>query len=145
MNALKFSSAEGGIVVTGKTFEVKEILKAHGASWQASASGWFFSGRTDVEALRAEVEAEVEAIAAAHKAELAAARAHRKWLLRTPEGQAHAAAEVKARVVAARVAGAYWICCDNCRVINWSRKTTACDACYPDGHIRICGCCYTGD
>jgi hypothetical protein len=153
MNALNFVSSEKGIVVTGKTFDVKDILKAHGASWSPEAAAWVFRGKTDVEAVQAAVTAEIEAAAAAKKAarkvELAKAKAVREWL-KTPEGKAHAVAEAKARVVAARAAGAHWICCDKCEVIDWARQHTACMACaHWDGQsynsFRVRGMCYTGD
>ena len=153
MNALNFASSEKGIVVTGKTFDVKDILKAHGASWDSHGNAWVFRGKTDVEAVRILVVAEIEAAAAAKKAarkvELAAAKAHREWL-KTPEGRAHALAEERARVVAARAAGAHWICCDACNVIDWGRQHTSCTVCaHWDGQsfssFRVRGMVYTGD
>jgi len=152
METLTFANSEKGIMVTGKTFGVKEILKAHGGSWDPAAAAWIFRGQSDMEAVRSLVVAEVEVTAAATKATAAAARkatreankVQRDWL-KTPEGRAASAAAEKARVTAARNAGARWICCDNSTVIDWARKTTSCSACYPDGHIRVRGCCYTGD
>ena len=114
MNALKFASSEKGIVVTGKTFDVKDILKMHGASWDSQGNAWVFRGKTDVEAVRILVTAEIEAAAAAKKAarkvELAAAKAHREWL-KTPEGQAHAVAEARARVAQRAVRRAQTLPC----------------------------------
>ena len=118
MNALNFANSEKGVVVTGKTFVVKEILKAHGASWNPHDSAWVFRGKTDVEAVVAEIESAV--VREANKVQ-------------------------RVSVAAARAAGARWICCDNCHVIDWARQTTDCSACYPDGHIRVRGCCYTGN
>ena len=137
MNSLIFATSEKGIVVTGKTFDVKDILKAHGASWDSGA--WIFRGQTDVEAMRAAVAAEVEASVAAKAAAKKAAKAVRAWL-KTPAGQAQAVAE-------ARAAGAYWICCDACKVIDWERQHTSCTACVRQStsSFRVRGVVYTGD
>ena len=139
MNALIFATSEKGIVVTGKTFDVKDILKAHGASWDSQMAAWVFRGQGDVEAVRAAVTAEVDAAVAAKKITLAAAKAHRAWL-KTPAGQAHAVAE-------ARAAGAYWICCDKCKVIDWERQHTSCTACVRQStsSFRVRGVVYTGN
>ncbi len=135
MNALDFAVYEKGVVVTGKTFDVKDILKAHGAAWDSQMAAWVFRGQGDVEAVRATVAAEVDAALAAKSAAKKAVKAHRAWL-KTPAGQAHAVAE-------ARAAGAYWICCDKCKVIDWERQHTSCTVCVRSFRVR--GVVYTGD
>ncbi len=139
MNALDFAVYEKGVVVTGKTFDVKDILKAHGASWDSQMAAWVFHGKTDMEAVRAAVAAEVEAAVSAKSAAKAEAKKARAWL-KTPAGQAHAVAE-------ARAAGAYWICCDACKVIDWERQHTSCTACVRQStsSFRVRGVVYTGD
>jgi len=126
MNSLKFSASEKGIVVTGKTFDVKEILKAKGASWDPDSAAWIFRGKT-MQAVFDLLTAEVEAA----KARL---KARPKTRLNTPEG-------LRSRVVAAKAEGAYWICCDDATVIDWRQKTTTCDK----HNFRVRGCYYTGD
>jgi hypothetical protein len=151
---LQFSVSDGGVFLTGKTFDVKDILKAKGAVWNPNKVAWFFAD-TDVDRLRASLEADVEACMAARKSEkkqeLAAKRAHRKWLT-TPEGQAHLAAEEKERVrwaLGQKALGNYtylWICCEECEVVDWKRQNTYCLAHAEGGNaFRVRGGIYTGD
>ena len=133
----------------GKTYDVKEQLKANGGRWNAHANGWIFRDCTDVEELRSRLEEVVEHAAVekkrAHKVELAERKMHREWL-RTPEGMAYTAAEEKARVAAAVAAGSTWICCAECEVIDWQRQTSSCQVHAVDGTtFRVRGNIYTGD
>jgi hypothetical protein len=52
----------------------------------------------------------------------------------------------KIRVRQALSAGAYWICCEECEVISWSRMTTSCLKHAVDKTAyRVRGSIYTGD
>ena len=131
--------------MSGKTFDVKDHLKAKGARWDAKVSGWIFRDRTNVEELREELREVVEAAEFRRKQELAEQKLRRKWL-RTPEGREYAAAEEKKRVAEAVAAGCGWICCEECEVVSWERKTTSCAVHAVDGNtFRVRGCIYTGD
>lgn len=145
MNSLCFSVSDKGVVVTGKTFDVKEILKEKGATWDSDGRVWIFRGQVDPDAVKLLVQGAIEALVAekkaARKVELTAAKKHREWL-KTPEGQAYSAAEAKARVIAARASdGGFWICCDDCTVIDWGRRHTFCK----HHEFRVRGMVYTGD
>lgn len=148
MNTLTFTTTAEGILVKGKTFDVKEELKANGGRWDARANGWMFRDCTDVEELRSRLEEVVEQVMLekkrAHKVELAERKKHREWL-RTPEGMAYTAAESRKRVAAAVAGGSPWICCAECEVIDWQRQTSSCQVHAVDGNtFRIRGNIYTG-
>jgi hypothetical protein len=123
-------------VVTGKTYDVKEVLKAAGAYW---ASGtWIFRNRQDVKALQEEICSGVESAAA--KAAIAAkeAKAYAKWL-QTPDGK-------KYSVQQAVQQGVTWICCESCEVVDWKRQHTYCLKHAEGGNaFRVRGSIYTGD
>ena len=152
MENLNITTTTEGILVKGNTYDVKELLKAKGGRWNAHANGWMFAFafalRTEDElreALREGVEYAALEKKRAHKMELAERKKHREWL-RTQEGMEYAAAEEKARVVAAVAAGSPWICCTECEVIDWKRKHTSCRAHAVDGNtFRLRGNIYTGD
>ena len=132
----------------GKTYDVKEQLKAKGGRWNAHANGWMFDGSTEVEELRSCLEQDVEQAMLekkrARKVELAERKMHREWL-RTPEGMAYTAAEERKRVAAAVAAGSPWICCAECEVIDWHRQTSSCQVHAVDGNtFRVRGNIYTG-
>ena len=98
-----------------------------------------------MDVVRGLVEEQIEALAAekkaARKVELAAAKKYREWL-KTPEGQAHARAEARARVIAVRATvNGSWICCDECCVMDWGRQHTSCAV----HEFCVRGMCYTGD
>lgn len=148
MNTLIFTTTEGGILVKGKTYDVKEQLKANGGRWNADANGWMFRHTTNVDELRSRLEKDVEQVILekkrARKVALAERTIHREWL-RTPEGMAHTAAEARTRVAAAVAAGSTWICCAECEVIDWQRQHSSCQVHAVDGNtFRVRGNIYTG-
>jgi hypothetical protein len=154
MTTLQYILSDDGVLVTGKTFDVKDILKAKGAVWNPSKSAWFFP-KTDVDTLRASIAVEVnermDAMKIQRNQELAAQKAHKKWLA-TPEGMAHVAEKEKEKVrwaLGQKAVGNYsylWICCEECQVVDWNRKSTYCLAHAEDGNaFRINGGIYTGD
>jgi hypothetical protein len=138
---LRFSVNTKNLIVTGKTFPIKEHLKALGGIWQSPQ--WLLPLNFDtplnranlVEILRCTLNAEKEAEKAKYEYE------------RSPEGKA---AALKA-ALALKATGAYhWICCDQCKVIDWFRQETWCEACSVDyGTHRECyrlrGMIRTGD
>ncbi len=50
---IQVDTVSGAHVVTGNTFDVKHILKRHGARWDAFRAGWRFES---IEAARAAAE-----------------------------------------------------------------------------------------
>jgi len=138
MDKLVFTQTDEGIVVTGKTYDVKDVLKSAGASWEPISSGWIFRGKRDLEELLGSIREDVLAATLATKSRAQAEKDHRKWL-KTPEGK-------KYLVQQALQQGVYWICCEDCEVVDWSRQTTNCQKHSEGGNaFRVRGCIYTGD
>lgn len=136
MDKLIFTQTDEGIVVTGKTYDAKDVLKAAGASWVQRR--WIFRDRQDMEALRDEVREDVEAAAAKAAKAAKEAKAYTKWL-QTAEGQ-------KYSVQQAVQQGVSWICCEHCEVVDWKRQSTYCQTHAEGGNgFRVRGCIYTGD
>jgi len=142
MPSLSFTVVDTGVMISGKTFNVKDRLKELGGRWNPQVSQWSIPAAADSPALRDELEA----LASQKKAEEAAANKAARLYAASPEGKAAAAAEEKQRIKAAVAAGSTWICCDKCTVIDWSRQHTSCQACAIDGNtFRKRGNIYTGD
>ena len=131
MNKLSFSVYYGadidtiaGIAVGGKTFDVKEDLKAAGAVWSPGAQRWIFRELRDIAAARV-------ALGLPAEEPVKPVKRVRKPKVMKPE-------EMIARLDAAIAAG--WVCCRR-GAVDWACKTVACDA----HGVRVRGCCYTGD
>jgi hypothetical protein len=136
MENLTWTKTREGIVVTGKTYDVKGVLKKAGATW--SSPSWIFRNREDIHAIQDEIRADVNKAVAAAKAAAQAEKAHQKWL-KTPEGK-------KYLVQQALQQGINWICCEDCEVVSWGRQSTYCQRHTEGGNgFRIRGCIYTGD
>jgi hypothetical protein len=125
MFTLLFTTTATQLIVTGKTFPIKEALKSIGGIWNSPR--WILPLNADspltranlVESCRRGILAEKEAVAAAQKARLA--------YLASPEAVKDA--------LKAKEAGDhsfYWICCDQCKVLDWERQYTSCQACGQD-------------
>jgi hypothetical protein len=125
MFTLLFATTATQLVVTGKTFPIKEQLKELGGIWQSPA--WLLPLNADapltrailVENCRRALLAEKEAEKVAEKARLA--------YLASPEAVKDA---LKAK--AAGDPSYHWICCDQCKIIDWFRQHTSCQACGQD-------------
>jgi hypothetical protein len=130
MFMLLFTVTAKNLIVTGKTFPIKEQLKALGGIWQSSR--WVLPLNADapltranlVEQCRLAIKAEKETAAAAEKARLAY-----KY---SPEFVKDA--------LKAKAGGDYsynWICCENCVVLDWDRQHTRCTSCGADYGTHI--------
>lgn len=145
---LNFKTIHTYLVIGGKTFHAKEVIKSFGGKWDPIMNAWLMPSIHDNEEFRKTLQ--YKASVAENTAKLeekmkrAAARAHAS----TPAGIAEAAAKAKALVLEClemkKKTGAYsWICCEDCVVIDWRRQTTSCNTC---GHtFRARGMVYTGD
>lgn len=136
MSSLSYTVCPEGVLVGGKTYAVRDTLKAVGAVWNPARKGWVVAG-AQVEAVRGWVEEvlaeEVVKAKKLRKEELAAARAQKAWEA-SPEGR-------RARVDQALAAGTHtWICCADCNVIDWTRKTSDCSV----HGFRLRGCSWNG-
>lgn len=152
---LTFTTTEDYLLIGGKTFYIKESLRTLGAKWRKDSSSWalciFFDSEELRNAMLKDVESAQKLERKKKRDEAKVARAY--WA--SPEGQAQAAEDERQRVKYAldekKKTGAYWwICCEECRVIDWHKKHTSCRACAEwDGYcwnsFRVNGAIFTGD
>jgi hypothetical protein len=140
METITLTKNAVGIAVGGKTFDVKDVLRAAGARWDAATSTWIFRGAEDVQhvanTIRDAVEDVRQRIAEARVAE----KARAAWL-KTDEGKAATLAAEQKRVAAAFHAGTFWLCCASCTVVDWKRQHVSCK----EHGFQVRGGLYTGD
>jgi len=162
---------DGSHTITGKdTYELKEAIKRCGGKWAPLTMSWVVPAdrslaplEAAMQALKEMRDAEAEAKRAADEefrktAEALAGRALKKAELKAARATAKlekaAAAEkerVKACLVEKAKTGAYWwICCENCRVVDWYKMHTYCWDCGSDEGLyrncfRVRGSIFTGD
>jgi hypothetical protein len=152
---LEFKKTDTSLLVSGKTFYAREVIKALGGTWDGVERVWILPGHIDNEMLREDL-----VIKAANKEKEEKKRAkeeaaaHRAYAA-SPQGIAAAREAEKQRIAACieqkNKTGAYhWICCENCTVIDWGRQHTSCKACATwDGQswntFCVRGRRYTGD
>lgn len=130
------------LIVSGKTFNVKDKIKEIGGSWNPRLSQWSIPVTADTPEMREGLEEDVKKVKNKEANDREAARLYAK----SPEGKAAAATDEKLRVKAAVAAGSTWICCENCEVIDWTRKHTSCNTCGCDGNtFFVNGKLRTGD
>ena len=139
MDTITLTKTDKGVVVGGKTFDVKEILRAAGARWSASGA-WVFHGE-EVAAIADMIRSAVEDCVADVRRRAAEEKRQKAWL-KTEEGKAAVAVAERARVAAAfaSVAG-HWLCCPHCEVVDWARKHVSCKV---HGFL-VRGALFTGD
>jgi hypothetical protein len=140
--SLSFTLVDSGVLIGGKTFNIKDRLKEVGGRWNPQKSIWSIPTASDTPELRQELEA----LARQKKKEEDAAKKAERLYAKSPEGKAVAAAAEKQRIKAALAAGSTWICCEKCEVIDWIKQHTYCQACGVDGNsFRVRGNIRTGD
>ena len=144
MPSLYFSSTDDGVLISGKTFNIKDRLKEVGGRWNPKTSLWSVAADTP------ELRQELEALATQKEKEEAAAKKAARLYAASSEGKAAAAAaekELILKIVAEKKAGKYhWICCENCEVIDWDRHHSSCSSCGHDGNtFFVDGKLRTGD
>ena len=117
MPSLLFKTHQESLIVSGKTFHIKETLKLHGAKWNHSLGAWAIPIILDSPDLRAELEAIATERIVEDKAQLRAKRLFTK----TPDG------------IAARTAqqlqyahGRGWSCCESAYVMDSDRGHVGC-------------------
>jgi len=130
MFTLLFTVNPTQLIVTGKTFPIKEELKALGGIWQTPR--WVLPLNADSPLMRAKL---VESCRLAIKAEKETAKAAEKALLAYKYSP-----EFVKDALKAKAAGDYsynWICCANCVVLDWARQHTRCTGCGADYGTHI--------
>lgn len=147
---LVFSKTEQNIVIGGKTFYAKEAIKSAGGNWDAEKRCWTISRDVNPEILKELEEVAKEAVKK-EKHEKKTAMAFAK----SPEGIAKHEEDERLRIASCleqkkKDGSFHWLCCENVKVINWSRQHTSCKACATwSGQswntFRVRGSIFTGD
>ena len=146
MFTLYFNTNETQLIVSGKTFPIKDQLKNHGGRWDAGR--WLLPLNADSPLFRANLVEQCRLAVIAEKKAKEDERAEqikRIAYLHSPEF-------VKA-AVASNATGDrtyFWICCEQCRIVSYERQSVWCNACGADsgGHIEgyfVRGRLRTGD
>ncbi len=117
MPSLSFKTHQDSLIVSGKTFQIKETLKLHGAKWNPDLGAWAIPLTLDSPWLREELEGIATERIASEKAGLKAQRDYAK----SPAGiAATAASELQ------YAHGRGWTCCEKAYVVNVGRGTVGC-------------------
>ena len=152
---LEFKKTESSLLISGKTFYAREAIKALGGIWDGMERVWILPAHLDSEHLRVDIVVKTTAKEKAEKKkQREEAAAHRAYAA-SPEGKAAAAEAERQRILACleekkTTGNFHWICCQECKVIDWGRKHTSCKACaHWDGQswntFCVNGRRYTGD
>jgi len=136
------------------TFDLKEVIKSVGGKWTAVNKSWTIKLPADLEPLNTAIKTLSAKRSEEFKAKRDAAKAQRLFDA-SPEGIAKKKAEAKQLVLNAlelkkKTGAYYWICCEECEVIDWQRAHTSCNACAVDcglykNTFRVRGAIFTGD
>ena len=159
--AIYMTREETQLVLSGKTFEMKEEIKSLGGKWDAARRIWTLPLELDTDETRARLgaltrqqeEVAEAAVAAWREDVLAAERAGRAAAAKRAEKRRAAAAAKNLELVnwcLADTSGKYsWVCCDKCEIIDFNEGYISCMAhAHWDGQswcpFRIFGSVYTG-
>jgi hypothetical protein len=162
MAAIHLTREQTQLVVTGKTFELKEKIKALGGRWDAVRRIWTLPLDKDTDETRARLGAltkqqqeAIEASAAAARAavEATAAERHAKAVKKEEKRRAKVAADNRKLLewCLADTSGKYsWVCCEQCEIVDFHKGHTSCRAhAHWDGQswcsFRVFGSVYTGN
>jgi len=130
---LYFNTNDTQLIVTGKTFPIKDHLKKHGARWDAGR--WVLPLNADSPLFRANLVEQCRLAVIAEKEAKELERAEqvkRIAYLHSPEFVKDA---LKAK--AAGDGTYFWICCDQCRIVSHERQSVWCSACGADYGTHI--------
>jgi hypothetical protein len=160
MPPITMTREESQLVLKGNTYIVKDTIKALGGHWNPARRVWTLPLHLDTDETRARLgaltRAEEHTAEEAMKAAAAAAVAAVEAVFEAQRARAELrAAKLRAtekrRVQRCVESGDHpWICCDNCEVIDWTKRHTSCRAhAHWDGQswcsFRINGALYTGN
>jgi len=133
--ALNFASDSTSLVITGKTFYVKEQIKILGGRWNEGR--WVLPLNSDSPLMRSNLLEQCRLgilLEKAKKAEEQEKRVKYAAYLHSPEFVKDA--------LAAKAAGSheyFWICCEKCRVLDAAKQTVWCNGCGADYGTHIEG------
>ena len=140
--------AEQGWAIIGyDTYALKDIIKKAGGKWNPETKTWSIPPTAAIEPFYAELKAISDGRRAQRKIDAAAAQ-ERIRLANTPEAKKQRVLDALA--IKAKTGQYYWICCEECEVIDWQRAHTSCKACAVDcglykNTFRVRGNIFTGD
>ena len=160
--AIHLTREQTQLVVTGKTFEVKETIKELGGRWDAVRRIWTLPLDKDTEETRARLgaltkqqEEVAEAAVAAWREEVLRAEAETRAKRVKKEEKRRATAAAKnlelVKWCLADTSGKYsWVCCENCEIVDLQKGHSSCRAhAHWDGQswcsFRVFGSVYTGN
>lgn len=152
---LTFNKTQANLVISGKTFYAREAIKALGGIWDSIGRAWVLPAHLDSEMLRVDLVVKAAAKEKAEKKkEREEAAAHREYAA-SPEGKLAAVETERQRILDClqekkETGRFHWLCCAECKVIDWGRQLTSCRACADwDGQTWNTFCVkgrrYTGD
>ena len=157
---------ETQLIVSGKTFDAKETIKALGGKWDPKRRVWTLPLAMDTEDTRVRLgimsveekrqqEERLEGIRQAVRAhaEILEAERREKLSKKAEKERIKASAANRALVqqCLADTTGKYsWVCCDKCEIVDFRKGQTSCSAhAHWDGQswcsFRIFGLVYTGN
>lgn len=127
--SLIFSTNDKSLIVTGKTFYVKEQIKKLGGIWNAKVKMWEIPVALDSAELRTQLLKETQERIQEERTNKKAEEAARLAYKCSPQAVKDA--------LKAKAAGDFsydWICCENCVILDWGRQHTSCQSCgYDNG------------
>ena len=137
MSAISIIRENEKLIVSGKTFDIKDKIKELGGRWDPVLRAWSLPLEMDTEDTRTRLGVATTEAEERLKAERKAEREEKKRKVayrQTPEGQAEARAAARGVIKSclaekAKTGKFHWICCEECEVIDWQRQHTACNAC----------------
>jgi hypothetical protein len=125
-----FTTTNDKIKMQGKTFYVKNFLKEMGAKWVPAETAWTLPIEKDSPDFRANLLLLAKDGANAEKEARKVEKAkeiERQRYLYSPEFVKDA---LKAKAEGDH--SLHWICCDQCKILDWARQHTSCQACGHD-------------
>jgi hypothetical protein len=144
--------AEQGWSIGGyDTYALKDHIKKAGGKWQPKTKTWSVPATATAASSMDAFYAELKSISENRRAErkvAAAAEKERVRLANTPEAKKQRVLDALA--IKAKTGQYYWICCEECEVIDWHLAHTSCKACAVDcglykNTFRVRGAIFTGD
>jgi len=149
--AIHVKREETQIVLTGKTFDVKEKIKSLGGKWDPDRRVWTLPLAMDTDELRTQLGALTQAEEARLVAtvEVVEPRAVSGGQARMKRSKAAKNLELVKWCLADTTGKYSWVCCDQCEIVDLKKGHSSCRAhAHWDGQswccFRVFGSLYTG-
>ena len=149
--AIHVRREENQIVLTGKTFDVKEKIKSLGGKWDPDRRVWTLPLAMDTDELRTQLGALTQAEEARLVAtvEVVESRAVSGGQARVKRSKAAKNLELVKWCLADTTGKYSWVCCEQCEIVDLKKGHSSCRAhAHWDGQswccFRVFGSLYTG-